>query len=161
MIKLPIGDPAFQQIISQNQLYADKTSYIHDMITNYICCFLSRPRRFGKTLLVDTISELFQGHRDLFKGLWIGSSEAGYDLKKHPIIRLSMAYSKMDSPAALEKRIANNLLSIAKDEGIEIIEDSYGEILGELLRGLLRKHGAQAVVLVDEYDAPVTNQAYG
>jgi hypothetical protein len=120
------------------------------------CCFLSRPRRFGKTLLLDTIRELFLGHRDLFKGLWIDSKEANYDFKAHPVIRLSMAYSEMGSPAELKKRIANDLLSIADKGKVRITEDSYGEILGQLLQGLSEKNGAKAVVLVDEYDAPVT-----
>ncbi|MDR1111986.1 MAG: AAA family ATPase [Deltaproteobacteria bacterium] len=156
MKKLPLGDPPFRKIVSQDLLYADKTSYIHDMITNYICCFLSRPRRFGKTLLLDTIENLFLGHRGLFKGLWIDSGEANYEFKKYPVIRLSMAYSEMGSPNELKKRIANNLLSIAGKEEVKITEDSYGEILGQLIQGLSEKHGADVVVLVDEYDAPVT-----
>jgi hypothetical protein len=70
---LPQGDPTFMEIILNNQLYADKTEYVHEMMKVSKCCFLSRPRRFGKTLLLDTISELFQGDREIFKDLWIGT----------------------------------------------------------------------------------------
>ncbi|MDR1315200.1 MAG: AAA family ATPase, partial [Deltaproteobacteria bacterium] len=70
---LLIGSPSFKKIIQRNQLYADKTEYIHKMLNAFDCCFLSRPRRFGKTLLLDTISELFQGDRELFRDLWIGA----------------------------------------------------------------------------------------
>ncbi|MDR1314967.1 MAG: AAA family ATPase, partial [Deltaproteobacteria bacterium] len=76
---LLIGDSTFKEIILGNQLYADKTKYIHDMLNRFKCCFLSRPRRFGKTLLLDTISELFQGDRELFRDLWIGAqSDYGF-----------------------------------------------------------------------------------
>ncbi|MDR1110751.1 MAG: AAA family ATPase, partial [Deltaproteobacteria bacterium] len=157
MKNLPVSDSTFEKIITQDLLYADKTAYIFEMIKpSTTCCFLSRPRRFGKTLLLDTIENLFLGHRELFKGLWIASREANYDFKRHPVIRLSMAYSEMGSPDRLKKRIANNLLSIAGKEEVKITEDSYGEILGQLIEGLSEKHGTGVVILVDEYDAPVT-----
>ncbi|MDR1309690.1 MAG: AAA family ATPase [Deltaproteobacteria bacterium] len=144
MKKLPVSDSSFETIITHDLLYADKTAYICEMIKpSTTCCFLSRPRRFGKTLLLDTIERLFLGHRELFKGLWIASEEANYDFKKHPVIRLSMAYSEMGSPDELKKRIKNNLLSIADKEEVKITEDSYGEILGQLIQGLSKKHGAK------------------
>ncbi|MDR1111152.1 MAG: AAA family ATPase, partial [Deltaproteobacteria bacterium] len=157
MKELPVSDSSFADIISQDLLYADKTAYIYEMIKpSTRCCFLSRPRRFGKTLLLDTIENLFLGNRELFRGLWIDSKEANYDFKKHPVVLLSMAYSEMGSPDELKKRIKNNLLSIAGKEEVRITEDSYGEILEQLVEGLSEKHGSKAVVLVDEYDTPVT-----
>ncbi|MDR0622331.1 MAG: AAA family ATPase, partial [Deltaproteobacteria bacterium] len=88
--RLPLGNQTFAKIIEENLLYADKTKFIHDLIqssrNNY---FLSRPRRFGKTLLLNTIKELFSGNSELFKDLWIGRS--GYGFPKHPVLSLTMS----------------------------------------------------------------------
>ncbi|MDR1309434.1 MAG: AAA family ATPase [Deltaproteobacteria bacterium] len=126
------------------------------MMDAYNCCFLSRPRRFGKTLLLDTINELFRGHRELFKGLWIDSAEVGYDFKRHPVIQLNMGHARTDSPNDLEKHIVSGLMAVARKEGVETKGEFYDIILGRLLQRLSEKYGTKAVVLVDEYDAPVT-----
>ncbi|MDR0549818.1 MAG: AAA family ATPase, partial [Deltaproteobacteria bacterium] len=89
--KLPIGIKSFDQIIDNNFVYADKTGYIYDLVTdeensNF---FLSRPRRFGKTLLIRTLKELFSGHRELFQGLLI--DKLGYDFPKRAVISLSLS----------------------------------------------------------------------
>ncbi|MDR2141108.1 MAG: AAA family ATPase, partial [Deltaproteobacteria bacterium] len=81
----------FSEIISENMLYADKTEYIYNMVNNCKVCFLCRPRRFGKSLLLSTIEALFLGQRDLFKGLWIDSSDFAFET--HPVIYLSMDYA--------------------------------------------------------------------
>ncbi|MDR1079643.1 MAG: AAA family ATPase, partial [Deltaproteobacteria bacterium] len=82
--RLRFGDPSFREIRERNILYADKTEYIYKMINLSKCCFLSRPRRFGKTLLLKTIEELFKGERELFKDLWIDKSD--YQFGKHPVL---------------------------------------------------------------------------
>ncbi|MDR1314700.1 MAG: AAA family ATPase, partial [Deltaproteobacteria bacterium] len=153
---LIIADSTFKEIILGNQLYADKTKYIHDMLNRFKCCFLSRPRRFGKTLLLNTISELFQGDRELFKDLWIGA-QSGYGFPRHPVLKFNMAYAKITTPDDLSGKIERDLKEMGADHGVEINRDSYDEILGQLLKGLAKKHGAGAVILVDEYDAPVTD----
>ncbi|MDR1080498.1 MAG: AAA family ATPase, partial [Deltaproteobacteria bacterium] len=83
---LSVNDRSFRNIIEGNFLYADKTEYIYRMlnIDKFNCCFLSRPRRFGKTLLLKTIEELFKGERELFKDLWIDKSD--YQFGKHPVL---------------------------------------------------------------------------
>jgi hypothetical protein len=147
---------SFQEIIAYNRLYVDKTPYIYSMVKdralNYL--FLSRPRRFGKTLLLDTLSELFSGHRHLFENLRIGR-ETDYDFKPHPVIRLSMNYAETDSPGQLKAAIKNELLRAAKSLDIPVTSKSYSLILKDFLADLYDKYGAGAVILIDEYDAPV------
>ncbi|MDR1039829.1 MAG: AAA family ATPase [Deltaproteobacteria bacterium] len=156
MKKLSLIGPSFRKIILENYLYADKTKYIHEMIENYDSCFLSRPRRFGKTLLLDTIGELFKGDRELSKGLWI-DSKSGYSFKKHPVLRLSMGkYTEISSKEDLVKGIMFDLSQSAKEEGLKISAPNTGQMLEQLLKGISGKHGVGAVVLIDEYDAPVT-----
>lgn len=145
----------FREIRQGNFIYADKTKYINDILQEgpNSCFFLSRPRRFGKTLLLNTIEELFKGDRELFRGLLIDQS--GYKFERHPVLHFNMAYSEASSKDELITRIKNNLRLEASIEGVTFIADSYGEMLGELLKGLYEKHGATVVVLVDEYDAPL------
>ncbi|MDR1040055.1 MAG: AAA family ATPase, partial [Deltaproteobacteria bacterium] len=152
--KLSLNDKPFRKIIQGNYLYADKTKYIHKMITEYDCCFLSRPRRFGKTLLLDTLDELFQGNSELFEGLWIGAPNE-YDFERHPVLRFNMAYAKISTKKDLEDYIEYDLRDAAKIEGVEITSNSYDTMLRELLRGVNEKYKVGAVVLIDEYDAPV------
>ncbi|MDR1038401.1 MAG: ATP-binding protein [Deltaproteobacteria bacterium] len=152
--RLPVDEPAFRSIISGNYLYADKTQYIYKLITKYRCCFLSRPRRFGKTLLLDTIGELFGGNRELFKGLWIDTRK-NYNYHHHPVLRFSMAFEDRPDPAYLCDRIEKKLRYFAEREKITLTQDTYGDMLEELLEALSIKHGVGAIVLIDEYDAPV------
>ncbi|MDR1312307.1 MAG: ATP-binding protein [Deltaproteobacteria bacterium] len=154
--KLPQGDPPFKEIILNNQLYADKTEYIRKMLNVSKCCFLSRPRRFGKTLLLDTISELFQGDRELFKDLWIGA-QSDYGFERHPVLMFNMAFAKISTPDDLTGKIERKLKEMAIEHDVAITCDSYDEILEQLLKGLSKKFGVGTVILVDEYDAPVTD----
>jgi hypothetical protein len=93
MKELPISDMSFREIIESDLLYVDKTGYLSSLLKSHTkSCFLSRPRRFGKTLLLDTIEELFLGHKELFRGLKI--EPLGYEFPKHPVVRLRMNYAK-------------------------------------------------------------------
>ncbi|MDR1038737.1 MAG: AAA family ATPase [Deltaproteobacteria bacterium] len=151
---LPLGDPTFREIIQGNLLYADKTKYIHSLIKGPKSCFLSRPRRFGKTLLLDTLEELFLGSRELFKGLKIyGKNDCPSET--HPILRLNMAYDPISAKEDLMQWIGWDLCRMAKKENVKIITKSYNAMLEELLDGLSQKYGKGVVVLIDEYDAPV------
>jgi hypothetical protein len=124
------------------------------MIKGPKCCFLSRPRRFGKTLLIDTFDELFRGNRELFKGLWI-DTDSDYAFERHPVLKLNMAYSKISTKKDLEARIECDLREAAEIEDVTITQNSYGEMLGQFLKNVKEKYGIGAVVLIDEYDAPV------
>ena len=85
MKKLPIGIQTFSDIINENYIYIDKTKYALDLIENYKYVFLSRPRRFGKSLFLDTLQEIFLGNKELFKGLYIYDK---YEFIKYPVIRI-------------------------------------------------------------------------
>jgi hypothetical protein len=105
--------------------------------------------------LLDTISELFQGDRELFSDLWIGA-QSDYGFPRHPVLKFNMAYAKISTPDDLAGKIERTLKEMGAEHGVAITYDSYDEILGQLLKGLSEKHGVGAVILVDEYDAPVT-----
>jgi hypothetical protein len=118
---------------------------------------LSRPRRFGKTLLLDTIEELFSGNRDLFRDLWIGRSD--YDFPKHPVISLSMSVDSENSDL-LKANLLNDLKDIADNAGLTIAAPTPDTYFGKLIKALYDMTKAGVVVLIDEYDAPVTNNMH-
>jgi hypothetical protein len=152
----PLGDPSFKEIIINNQLYADKTEYIHEMLKVSKCCFLSRPRRFSKTLLLDTISELFQGDRKLFKDLWIGT-QSDFAFERHPVLMFNMASTNFKTSDELVTEIKWSLQKQAVKQGVLLnLERSNAGMMEDLLEGTHEKHGAASVILVDEYDVPVT-----
>jgi len=96
MKRLPLGIQTFRKIIKGDYLYVDKTQYVYNLINDASYYFLSRPRRFGKSLLLDTIAEAFGGDRELFSGLWIYGSD--HDFAKHPVIRLERGEAKYRQP---------------------------------------------------------------
>ncbi|MDR1081373.1 MAG: ATP-binding protein [Deltaproteobacteria bacterium] len=153
---LPISDRSFREIRQGNFLYADKTEFIYNAleIFKYKSCFLSRPRRFGKTLLLKTIDSLFQGDRKLFEGLWIDKSD--YQFKKHPVLNFNMAYADIRTPDDLIGNIEDDLREMASEQSVTVTSNSYGRMMEQLLKSLSKKYGIGAVILVDEYDAPVT-----
>jgi hypothetical protein len=165
MRSLPVGEPSFREIVTNGMLYADKTGYISRML-KYRHCFLSRPRRFGKTLLVDTMQELFRGEEELFKGLEIASSgdgpsgagnpPSGYRFESHPVARLSMRSFRGGDPADLEAYISGWARGEAASEGLKLTGTKPGLIVEELVRRLADKRGVGAVLLMDEYDRPIT-----
>ncbi|MDR2368446.1 MAG: AAA family ATPase, partial [Deltaproteobacteria bacterium] len=149
------GDWSFEEMIDRNFLYADKTQYIYAMLgSNQKGFFLSRPRRFGKTLLLSTLDELFSGNRELFKGLWIGESD--YDFPKHPIINLSLS-TDVSTPETLAFNLLAKLREIARGEGLQVPEAPLASYFGFLIKALYERYnGTKVVILIDEYDAPVT-----
>ncbi|MDR1870561.1 MAG: AAA family ATPase [Deltaproteobacteria bacterium] len=153
--ELPLGGQNFQTIIDGNYLYADKTTYIYDLLKNskqnY---FLSRPRRFGKTLLISVLRELFSGQRERFQGLWIGQSD--YAFPKVPVIHLTFNWDAY-SPDIARENLISNLSSIAEQEDLKIDAPSPAKYFGALIKALYLKYNqTQVAILVDEYDAPVT-----
>ncbi|MFH1097494.1 MAG: AAA family ATPase [Candidatus Desantisbacteria bacterium] len=103
MKKLPIGIQTFSEIILENYCYADKTKLIYELVNQGKYFFLSRPRRFGKSLLIDTIKELFEGREELFKGLWI---EDKWDFnKKYPVIKIDFGAGVFKKREELRERI--------------------------------------------------------
>src|SRR5262245_50388602 len=101
MKKLPIGIQTFSELIRENYVYVDKKQTIHTLITGGKFYFLARPRRFGKSLLVSTIAEIFRGNKELFSGLAINSLP--YDWKKYPVVMISFADIAHRTPELLEQ----------------------------------------------------------
>ena len=153
MKKLPLGIQNFREIVEENHVYVDKTYFIHHLISNGKCYFLSRPRRFGKSLLLDTIAEVFMGNRELFKGLWIYETE--YDFTSHPVVKLDMSNISTTTPEVFGKSLSARLLDLMEEEDIRISDETPSGLLNNLVRGLHKKYGKKVVVLIDEYDKPI------
>jgi len=120
MRQLPIGVQTFEKIVEGNYVYVDKTKYLYGIIKEGSTYFLSRPRRFGKSLTISTLEAIFLGRKELFKGLWIESSD--YDWKKHPVIRLDMTSVSEYTGVQMDIRLADKIRDIGKKYGIEIKE---------------------------------------
>jgi hypothetical protein len=151
---LSLGNISFNTIIDNHLLYADKTKYIYELLESHNeSFFLSRPRRFGKTLLLRTIKELCTGDRERFKGLWIGQSD--YSFIYHPVIYLSMPMES-HSPQILRNNIVNSLHTIANNARLDIPVATPGAYLASIVNSLYQSTNSKVVVLIDEYDAPVT-----
>ncbi len=152
-LELPIGDASFHNIRQRNFYYVDKTRHIQSL-TKGGYYFLSRPRRFGKSLLIDTLHELFAGNEQLFRGLYIHDH---WDWSiRHPVIRLSFG-GKYNQPGELEKDIIEQLESTERQYGLEaaVKSDSGPRRLRNVIERLYHQSGRQAVILVDEYDKPI------
>jgi len=157
MKKLPIGLQTFSHLIEQNCVYVDKTAIIHHLITQGSYYFFSRPRRFGKSLLVSTLAAIFSGKKELFAGLAI--SNMPYEWKKHPVVMISFAGISHATPEALESGIKLCLQDIADDYHV-IIDRSLSP--GAMLRSLVRKLAVEnsVVLLVDEYDYSILSNIH-
>lgn len=151
MKRPPIGIQTFRKIIEQEYLYVDKTEYIHRLIVQGSVYFLSRPRRFGKSLLISTLDEIFQGNRELFKDLWIYNSD--YAWEKHPIVRIDFSKSKARNSTELINYIVYQLDKTAQLYGITLEQTQYDIKFDEMLTGLGEIN--KVVILIDEYDKPI------
>jgi len=149
--KLPIGIQTFRKLIDGNYLYVDKTEHIHRLIVQGSVYFLSRPRRFGKSLLISTLNEIFEGNKELFKGLWI--YEADYAWEKHPVVRIDFSKSKARNSDELINYIVYQLDKTARLYGITLEQTQYDIKFDELLTKLSGIN--KVVVLIDEYDKPI------
>jgi len=152
MKRLPIGIQTFRDIVQNDYLYVDKTEKIFDLVKNPKgVYFLSRPRRFGKSLLISTLNEIFEVNKELFKGLWI--YEADYAWEKHPVVRIDFSKKKAENKDDLKGFILYQLNNIAEKYGISLERNQYDEAFDELLTKLSGIN--KVVVLIDEYDKPI------
>lgn len=150
----PIGIQTFQEIREKDLFYMDKTELVYRMAHGTKNNFLSRPRRFGKSLLVTTLQAYFEGKKELFKGLAIEKLERDWTV--YPVIRLDLSSGKYYSLDALKSTI-NNILSDYEDKYHlrSALEDTFGVRLTRIIKAACDKDHQQVVVLVDEYDAPM------
>ena len=152
--KLPIGIQDFRTMRERDFYYVDKTPLVRELVEGGDHYFLSRPRRFGKSLLVSTLEALFEGHEELFQGLDI---HGHWDWSvRHPVVRLSFD-GKHTEPEDLEGEILTQLAGIEEDAGLSPATQAQDgpQRLRDLLRRLHHETGRPVVVLVDEYDKPI------
>ncbi|MCD8565859.1 MAG: AAA family ATPase, partial [Burkholderiaceae bacterium] len=153
-LRLPIGIQTFSEIREGGYYYVDKTPHIERLVNQNKYYFLSRPRRFGKSLLLDTLRCLFDGHQDLFEGLYIYDK---WDWQiKHPVIRLSFGSGVMRDRGELDVRIRDQIQVARNDLGLPPATrtDIAGEFLA-LIRDAHDQYQQPVVVLIDEYDKPI------
>ena len=155
---LPIGIQDFESLINDGYLYVDKTALMYRLVSTGRYYFLSRPRRFGKSLLISTLKAYFLGKKDLFKGLAVEQLEQKWTV--HPVLHLDLNTDNYDSKAALDDRIALSLDNWEKLYGRNELEKSFGARFEGVIQRAYEKTGERVVILVDEYDKPLL-QAIG
>ena len=151
MKKLPIGIQTFSDIINENYLYIDKTKYALDLIEDYKYVFLSRPRRFGKSLFLDTLQEIFLGNKELFKGLYIYDK---YQFEEYPVIRIDWS-GNFKTLQNTEQRALEILENNQKRLGISCKRTNPSGCLEELIQNSYEKYNKRVIILIDEYDKPI------
>jgi len=150
MTKLPTGIQTFSEIREDNYAYVDKTKDIFNLIDRGKYYFLSRPRRFGKSLLIDTISELYKGSKEYFEGLFIYNK---WDWSvKYPVIKINFSSGNVRTPESLNSQI--NFIIEDNCDNLDLDFTKYSDLF-RLIKGTYKKYGQKVVVLVDEYDKPI------
>ena len=157
-MRYPIGIQNFEKIRNDGYVYIDKTEIIYQLADTGSYYFLSRPRRFGKSLLISTMEAYFRGKRDLFKGLAIENLE--HDWKQHPILHLDLNNEKYNSDESLDHILDLNLSNWEKLYGSYEKEKSFSLRFAGIIQRAYEKTGERVVILVDEYDKPML-QAIG
>ena len=152
--KYPIGIQTFERIIKEGYVYIDKTDLVWQLAHYATYIFLSRPRRFGKSLLTSTLESYFEGRKELFEGLKIMKLEQEWE--QYPVFRLDISTSKGQASAdALRARLMLMLKPYSQLYGADKDEVTPGGMLEGLIRRAYAKTGKQVVVIIDEYDAPL------
>ena len=152
--KCPLGIQTFEKVISEDLLYVDKTQYIYSLAQNYSCVFLSRPRRFGKSLLASTLHSYFSGKKELFKGLAIERLETEW--AEHPVLHFDMSTAKHMDKETLEQELNGKLSDYEEIYGkSKTGKTKLNQRLESLIVNAYAQTGSKVVVIIDEYDAPL------
>ncbi len=151
--RLPIGIQSFRRIRERNCYYVDKTAFIERLVDEGTHYFLSRPRRFGKSLFLDTLKELFEGNEKLFKGLRI---HPGWTWgEPNPVVRLSFAGGSFTEPYLVADNVLEQIEAMERRHGVDAHSRTVPGRFAHLLEALHERTGRRVVVLVDEYDKPI------
>src|SRR5690606_17940215 len=147
MKRLPVGEQSFEKLILNKSVYVDKTAFIQQLIsTGGGYYFLSRPRRFGKSLFLSTIQAFFEGKKELFEGLYIYDKT---DWDPHPVILLDMSGLDASSVDTLKSTLVNRLRFVARMAGIEVSTDNPNSLLEGIITSLYMLTNKRVVLLVD------------
>lgn len=153
--KLPLGIQDFEKMRTGNYIYVDKTEYIYNLVKSPLSYnFFSRPRRFGKSLLVSTLKCLFEGKRELFEGLWI-SEHSPYAWEPHPVVKIDLNEIDNSSADSLERDILKQLDELFEEHDLPTTIESIPVKFTHLIRALEKKYKQSVAVLIDEYDKPI------
>lgn len=150
---LPVGIQSFETIRTQGYLYVDKTACLHKLVKSHTPFFLSRPRRFGKSLLVSTMQAFFEGRKELFEGLAI--DKVVKEWVKHPVFKFDLSCAKYSNVENLHYALNSLLSGYEREFGICDNSTAYGGRLNNLINKAYLTTGKKVVVLIDEYDAPM------
>ena len=153
-IVYPIGIQSFVEIRSLGSIYVDKTALVHELVDTGKYYFLSRPRRFGKSLLISTLHEYFIGNRAIFKGLAIDRLEPG-EWPCHPVLHIDFNGQLYDSKTSVGEVLESCLREWEREYGASDASMSYALRFGAVIKNAVEKTGRQVVVLIDEYDKPI------
>ena len=151
--RLPIGIQTFRELRERDCYYVDKTAYVERLLHEGTHYFLSRPRRFGKSLFLDTLKEFFEGNEELFAGLYLHDRHDWTE--RHPVVRLDFGSGSFTEPAALHEDVMAQLDGLARDMAIAVRYDTAPARFRHLLQALHKETGRRVAVLVDEYDKPI------
>ncbi|MBQ3656600.1 MAG: ATP-binding protein [Bacteroidales bacterium] len=154
MKKIPIGIQAFSSLIKEGFVYLDKTDMIYTLANNKACYFLSRPRRFGKSLTLSTLHEYFDGQKDLFKGLKIEKLETKWE--KYPVLHFDFNSAKYDSIENFQNTLNSKLEDYETEYGLQAKKE-FSTRFEKIIEAANNQTGKEVVVLVDEYDKPLLN----
>ncbi|MDE7410310.1 MAG: ATP-binding protein [Muribaculaceae bacterium] len=153
-VRYPIGQQDFKNLRERSLLYIDKTEYIRKIIddgSQYF--FLARPRRFGKSLFLSTLRYFFEGQRDLFKGLYIDSTD--WDWEPYPVLRLDLNTDRYAEQGKLDGVLDRLFRGWEEKYGVEVKDEDYSQRFSTIIESAHKKTGQQVVILVDEYDKPL------
>ena len=160
--ELSTGEQRFDILRKRGLIYVDKTMFIHPLLRSAGFYFLSRPRRFGKSLFLSTLKAYFEGKKECFKGLYLekweevqAAQEGREAWQEYPVLYLDFTAKNYENKAALLERLALNLRDWEEKYGVEKVSDSPEERFAYIIRRAYEKTGRQVVILVDEYDKPL------
>lgn len=158
MKELPVGISSFSKIRQDDYAYVDKTDLIKTMLRGQYY-FLSRPRRFGKSLLVDTIKEMFSGNKELFKGL---AAYEAWGFPVHPVINFNFAQDIVSNRVEMRELIDSIIDANAQSLGVDVPQIASSALrLGALISETRKKYDRNVIILVDEYDKPLLDTLNG
>jgi len=153
--RYPVDTQTFSKVIEGNYVYVDKTALVYKMVKDFNYVFLSRPRRFGKSLLCSTLKEYFEGNREMFAGLQMAKLEK--DWVKYPVIHLSFAKAKTDDLTIFNETVGFMLSEYEEEYGISAKGNGFNIRLINIVEQMHKQTGQKVAIIIDEYDAPMLN----